>query len=186
MPASANVSGQAYAFMAMTPIRPGEHEALSDYLRGLRSRGPSPLSRLARTHLGRFVIVPDFHNDPLWKQRREEHLDLPHLIFTCNLDGDLDSYLDELCEELAPEAAQIWGRCVGCPAEARGPALKAYLQHNQINSGVFFAAYGDATVQTVKRCLRQRERLIEFAVASQGLHAEALQQSFVARFGGAG
>ncbi len=186
MPESANRSGQAYAFMAMTPVKPGEHEALTDYLRGLRARGERPLSRLPRTHLGRFVIVPDFYTDPLWKQRHEEHLDLPYLIFTSNLDGDLDSYLDELCEELAPEAAEIWGRCVGCPAEASGPALKAYLLHNQINSGVFFAAYGHATVQTVKRCLRQRERMIDFAVTSQGMAPEALQQAFVQRFGEAG
>ncbi len=183
---SANVSGQAYAFMAMTPVRPGEHEALTDYLRGLRGRGERPLSRLPRTHLGRFVIVPDFHNDPAYRQRHEEHLDLRYLIFTSNLDGDVDSYLDELCDELAPEAPEIWGRCVGCPAEARGGALKSYLKHNQIDSGVFFAAYGHATVERVKRCLRQRERMIEFAVTSQGMAPEALQQAFVQRFGEAG
>lgn len=183
---SSNVAGQAYAFMAMTPVKPGEEDALADYLRGLRARGPSPLAKLPRTHIGRFVIVPDFHNDPAWKQRKEEHLDLPYLIFTSNFDGDLDSYLDELCEKLAPEAKAIWGRCVGCPESARGAALKAYLKHNQIKTGVFFAAYGHATVGTVKQSLRQRERIIEFAAASQGLEPEALQKAFLARFGATG
>jgi hypothetical protein len=183
---SPNVSGQAYAFMAMTPVKPGEEGALAEYLRALRGRGTSPLAKLPRTHLGRFVIVSDFHNDPAWKQRREEHLELPYLIFTSNFDGDLDSYLDELCEKLAPEAAQIWGRCVGCPESAKGVALKQYLKHNQIRTGIFFAAYGNATVGTVKRSLRQRERMIAFAVASQGLAPEALQQAFLAEFGGAG
>ncbi|CAN5269279.1 hypothetical protein BH20ACT16_BH20ACT16_02920 [soil metagenome] len=89
--ASANVSGQAYALMAMTPVKPGEEKPLAEYLRGLRSRGPSPLARVSRTHIARFVIVPDFHHDPTWRQRREEHLDLNYLIFTSNLDGDLDS-----------------------------------------------------------------------------------------------
>lgn len=182
---SANVSGQAYAFMAMTPVKPGEEGSLSDYLHGLRAHGPSPLARLARTHLGRFVIVPDFHNDVTWKQPSEEHLDLPYLIFTSNFDGDLDSYLDELCEQLAPEAEEIWGRCIGCPEPARGAALKAYLKHNQIDTGIFFAAYPDADVGTVKRCLGQRDQMIEFARASQGLEAEALQQAFVTAFGGA-
>jgi hypothetical protein len=183
--ASSNVSGQAYAFMAMTPIKPGEERPLSEYLRGLRERGPSPLARLPRTHIGRFVIVPDFHNDPTWKQRREEHLDLNYLIFTSNLDGDVDSYLDELCEKLAPEAPEIWGRCVGCPEKPRGAALKRYLKHNQIKTGIFFSAYGHATVGTVKRALRERERMIAFAVGSQGLEPEALQKSFLAEFGGA-
>ena len=183
---SANVTGQAYAFMAMTPIKPGEEGALADYLRGLRERGPSPLARLSRTHLGRFVIVPDFHNDVTWKQLSEEHLDLPYLIFSSNFDGELDSYLDELCDKLAPEAGEIWGRCIGCPEDAQGAPLKAYLKHNQINTGIFFAAYGQATVGTVNRSLGRREQMIEFARSSQGLEADALQQKFVQTFGGTG
>jgi hypothetical protein len=181
---STNVSGQAYAFMAMTPVKPGEHDALADYLRGLRAAGPSPLAKLPRTHLGRFVIVEDFHNDPSWKQRKAEHLELPYLIFTSNFDGDLDSYLDELCEKLALEAQEIWGRCVGCPENAKGAALKAYLKHNQIDTGISFAAYGQAPIGTIKRCLRQRERMIDFARSSQGLEPEALQQAFLRELGG--
>jgi hypothetical protein len=186
MGSAANVSGQAYAFMAMTPVAPGEEHALAAYLRGLRARGPSPLAKLPRTHLGRFVIVEDFHNDPSWKQRREEHLDLPYLIFTSNFDGDLDSYLDELCEQLAPEAREIWGRCIGCPESAQGAELKAYLKHNQIGTGVFFAAYGHAPVQTVRRSLGERERIIEFARAAQGLEPAELQRRFIDEFGGEG
>lgn len=180
--ADPNVSGQAYAFMAMTPIKDGEHEALAAYLRGLRAAGPSPFAKLARTHIARFVIVPDFHNDRTWGQRKEEHLDRPYLIFTSNLDGDIDSYLNELCKALAPEAKEIWGRCIGCPERAEGPALKKYLLHNQINSGIFYAPYGQATARTVKRVLGQRERMIEFAVASQNLEDAALQKAFVKAF----
>lgn len=184
--ASANVSGQAYAFMAMTPVKPGEERPLAEYLRGLRSRGPSPLAKVSGTHIARFVIVPDFYNDPTWKQRYEEHLDLNYLIFTSNLDGNLDSYLDELCEKLAPEAKEIWGRCVGCPQSAEGPALKTYLKHNQIDTGIFFAAYGHATVGMVKQALREREKMIAFAIAAQGMEPEALQKNFLAQFGDAG
>ena len=169
--ASPNVTGQAYAFMAMTPITPGEER---------------PLAKLSRTHMARFVIVPDFHNDKAWKQRREEHLDLPYLIFTSNFDGDLDSYLDELCSKLAPEAKEIWGRCIGCPDEPKGAALKRYLKHNQINTGIFFAAYGHATVPTVQRALRQRERMIAFACAAQGLEPAELQRRFIDEFGDEG
>jgi hypothetical protein len=184
--ARANVSGQAYAFMAMTPVKPGEQAALTAYLRGLRDGGASPLSKLARTHLARFVVVEDFHNDRSWKQRSEEHLDLPYLIFTSNFDGDLDSYLDELCATLAPEAREIWGRCIGCPESASGAALKRYLKHNQIHTGIFFAAYGAAPIGKVKQSLAHRDEMIEFARTSQGLEPAALQQAFLARFGDAG
>jgi hypothetical protein len=183
---SSNVSGQVYAFMAMTPIKPGEEKPLRDYLHALRGRGPSPLAKLPRTHIGKFVIVPDFHCDPTWRQRREEHLDLNYLIFTSNFDGDLETYLDELSEKLAPEAKEIWGRCVACPESAKGAALKAYLKHNQIKTGVVFAAYGRATVGTVKRTLRQRDRIVDFAIKAQGLAPEALQKAFLAEFGRTG
>ncbi len=180
-----NQTGQAYAFMAMTPIKPGEEDALADYLHGFRDKGrPSPLAKLSRTHLARFVIVPDFHTDKTWRQRREEHLDLRYLIFTSNLDGDIETYLDELCEKLASEAQEIWGRCVGCPPSPKGQVLKNYLKHNQINTGIFYAAYQDATVPRVKHCLHQRERMIDFAVRSQGLEPAALQQAFLHEFGG--
>ncbi|CAN5552168.1 hypothetical protein BH20ACT17_BH20ACT17_13660 [soil metagenome] len=177
-----NVNGQAYGFQAMTPIEPGKEHELRGYLEGMHAAG-SPLEKLPRTHMGRFVIVEDFHNDPSWGQRKEEHLDLQYLIFTSNFDGELDSYLDELCEVMAPEAQEIWGRCVGCPASAAGDELKAYLKHNQIDCGFFYAAYGAATVPEVKAALRQRDELIAFATSSQGLGPEALQEAFIARFG---
>jgi hypothetical protein len=184
--ADPNRSGQAYAFMSMTPVKDGEREPLEAYLHGLKAAGPSPFTKLTRTHIARFVIVPDFHNERTWGQRKEEHLDRPYLIFTSNLDGDIETYLDELCEKLAPEAPEIWGRCVGCPDPPSGQRLKHYLKHNQINTGIFFAAYQDATVARVKHCLYERERMIEFAVASQGMAAEALQQAFLQEFGGEG
>jgi len=176
-----NVNGQAYGFQAMTPIEPGKEGQLRAYLEGL-DVNDSPLGKLAATHMGRFVIVEDFYNDPSWGQK-EEHLDPQYLIFTSNLDGDIDSYLDELCEVMAPEAREIWGRCVGCPESAKGAELKAYLKHNQIDCGFFYAAYGSATVPEVKAALAQRDEMIAFATSSQGLRPEELRQAFVAQFG---
>jgi len=181
MSSNDNVNGQAYGFQAMTPIEPGEEGQLRAYLEGL-DPNDSPLGKLPATHMGRFVIVKDFHNDPSWGQK-EEHLDLQYLIFTSNLDGYIDRYLDELCEVMAPEAREIWGRCVGCPESAKGAELKAYLKHNQIDCGFFYAAYGTATVPEVKAALTQRDQMIAFATSSQGLRPEELRQAFVAQFG---
>jgi|GEM_PF-281975 len=177
-----NVNGQAYGFQAMTPIVPGQEHELRAYLETMHAKG-SPLAKLPRTHMARFVIVEDFFTDPAWKQRGVDHLDLHYLIFTSNLDGDIDSYLDELCEILAPEAREIWGRCVGCPGSAKGAALKTYLKHNQIDCGFFYAAYGASTVREVKGALAQREQMIAFATSTQGVGPEELQRAFVAEFG---
>ena len=182
MSRSSNVFGTAYLLMVLTPIRPGEQDALQAYLEGLRASGAdrrSPLARLPRTHVGRWLILDDMPHDPA---APHDHLDLPYLLFTSAFDGDLDSYLDELVHELAGEAQEIWGRCVGCPDSARGPALKRYLKHNQLDAGFFFAAYPQATVADVTRALDKRERLIAFAVRAQGMPAAELQRAFVAEF----
>jgi hypothetical protein len=176
-----NRNGQAYGFQAMTPIMPGEEDALRAYLEGMHATG-SPLAKLPRVHMGRFVIIEDFHNDPSWGQK-EEHLDLQYLVFTTNHDGDLDTFLDELCEQLAAEAPDIWGHCVGCPDAPEGAALKKYLKHNQIDCGFFYAAYGDATARDVKAALAQRDQVIDFATRAQGMAAAELQQAFLAEFG---
>lgn len=170
-----NTSGQATAFMAITPIRAGAQAELRDYLDGLPRVG-SPLSRLAGTHFARWVILDDWVNDP--SQGREDHLESRYLIFTSNFDGPLDPYLDELCVKLAPEAREIWGRCAGCPPEATGPQLKAYLLHNKVDTGFFVAAYPHATVAQVKAALAAREQLIAFAVRAQDLGPEDLQRAF--------
>jgi hypothetical protein len=178
-----NVSGQAYGFLAMMPIKGGEIETLRAYLEGFRERGERPFEASPRTHMARFVIVPDFHNDKRWKQRREERLEIPALIFSSNLDlagGDIDSYLDEVAGAFAPHVAEIWGRCIGGPQKPED--LKAYLKHNQIDCGFFYAAYGEATVPRVKACLAQREQLMAFATRTQGMKPAALQQAFIKEF----
>jgi hypothetical protein len=170
-----NVAGQAYAFMAITPIVPGREAELRAYLEGL-SAGDSPLGRVRGTHFARWVILPDWVNDP--SQPHEDHLSVQYLIFSSNLDGPLDAYLDELATHLQPEAATIWGCCVGCPDPPTGDALKAYLLHNQIDTGFFAAAYPNATLEHVRSCLDERERAIALAVASQEMSAAELRAAF--------
>jgi hypothetical protein len=170
-----NRSGQATAFMALTPIRAGEEAPLRSYLESLPQDG-SPLARLGGTHFARWVILDDWVNDQ--SQPREDHLESKYLIFTSNFDGPLEPYLDELCVKLAVQAREIWGRCIGCPPDATGPQLKAYLLHNQIDTGFFVAAYPHATVPQVKAALAAREQLIAFAVRTQGMGADDLWRAF--------
>jgi hypothetical protein len=183
---SSNVFGSAYLLMVLTPIGPGEEDALRAYLEGLRGAGDgdgdgerSPLARLERTHVGRWLILTDMPHDPA---APHDHLDLPYLLFTSAFDGDLESYLDELVHELAGEAGEIWGRCVGCPQPASGASLKRYLKHNQLDAGFFFAAYPQSTVADVRRALDKRERLIAFTLRTQGMAPAELQRAFVEEF----
>jgi hypothetical protein len=173
-----NTAGQAYAFLAMTPILADEERPLRTSIEELgRTR---PFQRLPRTHFARLVILPDWVNDP--SQPEEDHLHSQYLIFSTTFDGPLDSYLDELCDELAAEAKEIWGRCVGCPRRAKGAALKRYLLHNQIDIGFFVAAYPHATVQKVNATLARRAQLADFAIRAQGLGPTELRQAYEREF----
>ncbi|MBA3746389.1 MAG: hypothetical protein H0W96_02720, partial [Solirubrobacterales bacterium] len=44
---STNIAGQTYSLLVLTPIRPGQEDALRAYLEAL-SRDDSPLARLER------------------------------------------------------------------------------------------------------------------------------------------
>jgi hypothetical protein len=173
-------SGQAVAFMALTPIRPGEEAPLRAYLEALK-QDASPFAKLERTHFARWVILKDFVSDA--SQPHEDHLDFPYLVFTSNFDEPEDTYLDDLCTLLAAEAEQIWGRCAGCPSPAAGPALKQYLLRHRVKTGFFVAAYKDAPVAEVKASLALRETMIDLAVRSQSMTPQDLQAAFLAAVG---
>ena len=174
-----NRAGRTYSLTVLTPIRPGEEGALRAYLAGV---GESPLARVGRTHMARFIVMDDM---PFPPERPDLHDPLggAYLLFTSNFDGGLDSYLGALVDALEPEAEEIWGRCIGCPRPAAGAALKAYLGRNQLQSGVVFAAYGDATVQQVLGALDKRERLTAFAIRAQDMDPAARRLAFLEEFG---
>jgi hypothetical protein len=173
-----NIAGQAYAFLAMTPIVPGEEDRLREDIDALAQT--RPFERLPRTHFARLVILEDWVNDS--SQPNQDHLKSRYLIFSTTFDGPRDSYLDALSEELAPEAKKIWGRCVGCPKSAGGAPLKRYLLHNQIKIGFFVAAYPHATVSEVKAALDLRRQIADFAIRTQGLAPGKLRDAYRKEF----
>jgi hypothetical protein len=177
LPLTSNTLGQAYALTVLTPIAPHAEDDLRAILERFERDG-SPFADLARTHFARWVVIEDFINDP--SQPTEDHLACHYLLFSATLDGELDTYLNLLCAE--DWAANVWGACIGAPDPPRGAALKAYLKHNQIDTGLFFSAYPDARVEHIRRALELRRKTIEFAADAQKLDAAALAQEFRTRF----
>ncbi|KPM56105.1 hypothetical protein CcI49_37765 [Frankia sp. CcI49] len=172
---------QASPVTVLTPIVPGERDALESYLTGLSSApGGSPLARVPGTHFARWVIVPDFVTDP--KQPAPDPLGSPHLLFTSNVDGSADDYLAAVADTLTAEAPEIWGRCVGCPRPAAGAGLARYLRHNAIGTGLFFAAYPRATVQAVTAALDVHDRLVRLLVDTQLAGPAAIRAAFLKEF----
>ena len=165
----------------LTPILHGRERDVARYLDELSMPGrTSPLARVSGTHFARWVMVDGFRRGA--GQRFDDPLAQTYLLFTSNADGPLDRYLDVLCSELLEEARRTWGCCIGAPSPLTAVALKSYLQHNQLTTGLFFSAYPTMSVPEVRNSLDLRNRLIEFALAAEHLAPAELQRAFDREF----
>jgi hypothetical protein len=177
---SRNVSGQAYALTVLTPIEHGREEALAEYLDTLGDGDASPLARVPGTHLARWVVIGQVKQQK--GQRRRDALKAPRLLFTSNFDGPLDAYLETLRTGLAGDADAIWGNCPGYPGHQDAAAFAAWFRSHQVESALFFGAYGEQTVGDVHRNVAIRTELIDFALDTRGLEPAALKAQFLERF----
>ena len=154
-----NMDGGLYGLTVLTPIRPGRERSLREHLEGMGTGPESPLAMLPETHVGRWVIIPalPYQGPP----QRPDELRSQQLLFSATFDGPRDLYLDRLLGLLRKEVDAIWGDCAGYPGPvAKNPeGVKRYLVHNQLKTGLFFAAYSHATVEQVQDCLERRGRL---------------------------
>jgi len=175
-----NRVGGVYALTVFTPIVPGHEDALRAHLAALPVGEQSPLARLDQLHLSRIQIF-----DALVDQgppHRRETLKRHHLLFTSTVDGDLDPYLDAICERIGAEADGWWGHCVGYPGTVDRAAFKRYIRAHKVDTNLLAVANPGATVQDVRESLALRERVIDFAAGAQGLDAAALRERFLATF----
>ena len=177
---SRNRSGQAYGLTVLTPILDDRVSALAAHLDTFGPEEASPLARLAATHFARWVIIEDVVYQG-GKQKRDA-LKASRLLFTSNFDGSLDDYLEAMRSGLGEHADAVWGHCSGYPGRADPPAFAAYFRNHQVESALFFGAYGDRTVAEVRSDLARRTQLIEFAMAAQGLAPAELQARFHSAF----
>ncbi len=177
-----NVCGQAYSLTVLTPIIDGRETELAQYLNGLEAGEQSPLAGVPGTHFARWVVIDDvIYEGP--QQGEREHLEHSRLLFTSNFDGDRAPYFEALRTGLGDSVDTIWGHCIGYPGSDDRDAFADYLRRHQIDSSLFFAAYGDRTVAEVKRSLTRRTAFIDFVLRTQGLPAAELKSAFLQEFG---
>lgn len=176
-----NKCGQAHALTVLTAILAGHESSLARYLDALGSGSASPLAGVPGTHFARWVVIDDVvYEGP---RQKRDHLKLGQLLFTSNFDGSLEPYLEALRTGLGSAADEIWGHCAGYPGRGDASAFAGYMRRHQVGSALFFSAYGDSTVEDVKRSLKMRGAVIEFALRSQGMAPADLQGAFRSSFG---
>lgn len=178
-----NVAGDAYAFVALTPIQPGRAEELRTHLQCLPRQNRSPLAGVPGTHFGRWVVLDRVFHDS-WPERYEV-LDPAYLLFTAVFDrtsGDARArYLNSLLSGLGSEADAIWGACQGWPGTDDPQACSAYLREHQCDAQFLFAGY-PGKVAEIRRTLANRERLVDFVRRAQSLPPDQLRSAFAATF----
>ena len=67
-----------------------------------------------------------------------------------------------------PECDDWWGMCVGYPGRADKAAFRAFVKSKQANTGMFQSPIPTVTVADVREASALRERVVDFAVATQG------------------
>jgi hypothetical protein len=181
---SRNRVGGAYALTTFAPIIPGHEAELLAYIEGLPTGAASPLARLDTLHLSRIQIFDHLvHQGP---KHDLDRLESNWLVFTSSFDGDLDTYLDLICERIQDEADGWWSHCVGYPGTADRAAFKAWIKVHQRHTHLFASAYHGGTVARVREGLALRDQLVDFAAAAQGLDAAQLKERFLNTFAKAG
>jgi len=176
-----NRVGGAYSLTVFAPILAGHEDAVQSVIEGLPVGAGSPLARLDGLHFSRLQIFRELvHQGDA--QRRRDRLRSSQLVFTSTFDGELDPYLDAVCERLGAEADGWWAHCAGYPGSADPAAFKRYIRDHQVDSSLFASAHPNATVARVCESLELRERIVDFAAGAHGLGAAELQAVFRERF----
>lgn len=174
-----NTFGQAYGLTVLAPIVEQRESSLARLLDSLEGGAESPLARVTGTHFARWALIGDVVYEGSGKR---DHLSTGRLLFTSNFDGKVEPYIEALRTGLGPMADSIWGHCQGYPGSADPRAFFAYIRAHQVESSLFFAAYGERTVEEVKTSLQARHQVIDFAMRAQGMNASELKSAFEGAF----
>ena len=177
-----NRDGGAYSLTVFARILSGHEDQLRAHIESLPMGPDSPLARLDTLHFSRLQIFSELVYQG--RPQRSDRLNGSHLVFTSSFDGELDTYLDAVCERLGADADGWWSHCEGYPGTVNRAAFKRWIGEHKVDSALFLSAVPGAGVPDVLESLALRERILDFAATAQGLDDDALQQRFLEAFGG--
>jgi hypothetical protein len=168
--------GQAHALTILTRIVRGREEGLAAALAALPKGADSPLAALPGTHFARFVIVPDLIARS--GTATPDEAETRYLLFSACFDGELEPYLQAICERIPGVADEIWAACDRYPGSADWNDFADWVDANRIHTNAFTGGYLDASLEEVGEALRQREWLRDFALRARGKEPAELRAAF--------
>ena len=177
-----DISGQSYAFAALTPIISGNtqgviHAAeLRSVLARLCELKISPFSRVAGTHFARWNVIDDMPQ--LGFPTDIDHLQSKYLLFETDFDGDRDAWITAFATTMPDVINAVYRHCVGYPGLASLADFRTYLLKCQLHTTLDFAPYGTTKLDTVLRALDTQRKFVGFMHATQGKSPLELRAAF--------
>jgi hypothetical protein len=151
-------------FTTLTPIVPGREADLRRTLAELPTGEGSPLERVPRTHVARWVVLEYLGmGDPARRRRLRPAL----LLFSAAVDGPVEPWLTGLFAGLGPTANAVWSHCSRWPQTPERTAAANWLLEHRIRHTVPFLGHPTATVKEILHGLEVRDQLGRFAVRAQ-------------------
>ena len=161
------------ALTVIVPIAPEGVTALKKILDKIgEDTENNPFRKTPSTHFARWVVL-DLDYEPELP---------PRLLFSSNYDGNFQSYVQELVEQIGPEMEQIWNKCEGYAAGTSKDLTRftEFIKQHALKPQVFYIAFRGATVETILNSGKIREqldRILDFFTA-QPLLSQLLIQLY--------
>ncbi len=203
---SSNISGKAYALTMLCPIKPGVEgnadfgDVMRDKLEAWNELRQSPMARVPNTYLCRYYILDDVYTESLpgagiwdtlsdiWpvlsKKSRlealpyEEHLQSSYLVFSSNLHGDLEPYLQGMWHHAEHDVRSVWQYCYGFEKVTDASSFVAYAKRCQLDASLFFVGSNDDPLDEQLKALYIKQEFSRFAQTTQDLPAAQLRQAY--------
>lgn len=203
-----NKSGNAYALTMLCPIKPGVEgnriyaDLIRDQLESWNMASVSPMSRVPNTYLCRFFVLDDIYTQSLpgasiWdalsdirlipsnEQRlaalpSTDHLQSRYLVFTSNLYGDVDTYLQGMWQNMQAEIQIVWKYCYGFEDVKDATSFITYAKKCFMDTSLFFVGSNDDSLAAQLKALYVKQEFSRFAQETQDLSAAQLKQAYTA------
>lgn len=143
------------AFMIVATIEEGALDELRELLSGMNQlpvfadpgNSVIPFGRFDRLHTARLVIVESHTLDEIREFGVSPRPWRPALALIGDIDGDIDSFLDELVERAHSGLSQIFSHCEGFP---RGGDIRAWMSAHNVPPAVDYINYVGRTVRQIR------------------------------------
>jgi hypothetical protein len=136
----------------------------------------SPMAKVPNTYLARFYILDDVPYQG--KPATLEHLKNHYIVFTVNLHGELEPYLQGMWAAAEPEIYEVLQYCYGFETVHDAASFTAYIKKCQVATTFYFNGSTDEPTAVQLKNLYIKQEFSRFVYENQGKSAAELKAAF--------